>query len=182
MYSIHKSVDIDFAHQVRGHSGACVGVHGHTWKFEVGLAAATLDAEGFVTDFGELKRQVLLPCHQLLDHSLAVGPATWAEGEAALEMLGTTLLSARLEVHGPDAALTTSGGGATDDLAGARNVFPGGMKVAVFPFDPTSERLAAWLWRLADARLADERVRVVWARVYETLHPVAAVAEYRPDS
>jgi hypothetical protein len=48
----------------------------------------------------------------------------------------------------------------------------------VFPFSPTSERFASWLCELAAARLDDERVRVRLGRIYETLHPVEAVAEY----
>jgi len=52
------------------------------------------------------------------------------------------------------------------------------LKVCVFPFSPTSERLAAWLFGLARSELADGRVRVDFARVYETLHPVESVAEY----
>ena len=67
-----------------------------------------------------------------------------------------------------------------EPLAGARNEHPGGMKVAVFPFPPTSERLAAWLYELARSRLEDDRVRVRLTRVYETMHPVHSVAEYCP--
>ncbi|MCZ7684612.1 MAG: 6-carboxytetrahydropterin synthase [Sandaracinaceae bacterium] len=52
--------------------------------------------------------------------------------------------------------------------------------MSVFPFAPTSERLAEWLYALAKERLADERVRVVSTRVYETLHPVESIAEYVP--
>lgn len=65
-------------------------------------------------------------------------------------------------------------------LAGARNEFPGDIKVSVFPFAPTSERLAEWLFHLADEKLGDERVRVLSTRVYETLHPVESIAEYVP--
>ena len=70
--------------------------------------------------------------------------------------------------------------GITDTLAlfGAHTRFPGGMKIAVFPFSPTSERLAEWLWGLANEKLADARVHVPWVRVYETLHPVESVAEF----
>jgi 6-pyruvoyltetrahydropterin/6-carboxytetrahydropterin synthase len=46
--------------------------------------------------------------------------------------------------------------------------------------NPTSERLAEWLYGLARASLQDERVRVAYARVYETLHPVHAIAEFHP--
>ncbi|MFW6023956.1 MAG: hypothetical protein ACOC9O_04340, partial [Myxococcota bacterium] len=65
-------------------------------------------------------------------------------------------------------------------LAGAETRYPGGLKVAVFPFSPTSERLAEWLYGLAASRLEDDRVRVAYGRIYETLHPVESVAEYRP--
>jgi hypothetical protein len=65
-------------------------------------------------------------------------------------------------------------------LPGGRNEFPGGMKVVVFDFSPTSERLARWLYDLAAERLEDGRVSVEFARIYETLHPVESVAEYRP--
>lgn len=175
MYQIHRSIDVSFAHHVRGHAGACINVHGHTWKLEVGLAAETLDREGFVVDFGLLKERVLQPCHALLDHALAIGAATYEETEPALEALGQRLVASRAFVHGeafasPEPPLT---------LGGASLRYPGGMKVCVFPFAPTSERLAEWLHGLAEAELADDRVRVTFARVYETLHPVESVAEFR---
>ena len=66
------------------------------------------------------------------------------------------------------------------ELAGARNEKPGGIKVTVFPFDPTSERLAQWFYEVAHERIADRRVRVARTLVYETLHPVEMIAEYVP--
>ena len=48
MYKIIKSIDIDFAHHIRGHQGACINIHGHTWKFEVGVQAKELNEDGFV--------------------------------------------------------------------------------------------------------------------------------------
>jgi 6-pyruvoyl tetrahydropterin synthase/QueD family protein len=176
MYRIRKSIDIDFAHHIRGHGGPCIHVHGHTWKFEVDLSAEELDEDGFVVDFKALKRGVLEPCHALLDHALAVGEATYAENEAALAALGHGLLASREARHGR----RDTSDQRTIALAGAVNRWPGGMKVAVFPFSPTSERLARWLYDAAVEALADERVRVDAARVYETLHPVQSVAEYAP--
>jgi 6-pyruvoyl tetrahydropterin synthase/QueD family protein len=175
VYRIHRSIDISFAHHVRGHQGACINIHGHTWKFEVGLEADALDAEGFVVDFGVLKRRVLEPCHRLLDHSLAVGADTYRDVAEALTPLGERLLASREAVHGAPLPHETPG----LHLGSAELRYPGGMKVAVFPFSPTSERLAEWLFRLAERELADERVRVGFARVYETLHPVESVAEFQ---
>lgn len=171
MYVIHRSIDVDFAHHVRGHAGGCINIHGHTWKFEVGLSAESLDARGFVVDFGELSRHVLRPIHDLLDHSLAIGEDTYREVADSLSTVGRGLLASREEAQ-PQAKAV--------QLGGAESRFPGGMKVAVFAFAPTSERLAAWLYNVAEGALADDRVRVAYARIYETLHPVESVAEYRP--
>jgi 6-pyruvoyltetrahydropterin/6-carboxytetrahydropterin synthase len=171
MYRLLKSIDVSFAHHVRGHAGACINVHGHTWKLEVALEADTLDDTGFIVDFAVLRERVLQPCHRLLDHALAVGEATYRDVEPALVELGRGLLASRGEPGAPTPGLEAP-------LAGARNLYPGGMKVAVFPFAPTSERLAHWLFDVAQHALADGRVRVHLARVYETLHPVESVAEY----
>lgn len=172
MYLIHRSIDIDFSHHVRGHVGGCINVHGHTWKFEVCVAAKQLDDQGFVIDFGELERRVLLPCHDLLDHGFAIGEDTYQESQTALAALGQALLSSRDQETRPSKPVR---------LAGAENRFPGGMKVAVFPFAPTSERLAGWLYKLADSELSSDRVSIAYVRIYETLHPVESVAEYRPN-
>jgi 6-pyruvoyl tetrahydropterin synthase/QueD family protein len=172
MYRIRKSIDIDFSHHVHGHMGACINVHGHTWKFEVGLEASELTPEGFVVDFKHLKNAVLEPCSELLDHGLAVGEVTYQQIEGDLAELGKKLLATRpTELDDPRPV---------NEFNGALNRYPGGMKVAVFPFNPTSERLAEWLWRLADGALNDGRVSVSYGRVYETLHPVQSVAEYTP--
>jgi 6-pyruvoyl-tetrahydropterin synthase len=172
MFRVRKSIDIDFAHHVRGHLGPCINLHGHTWKFEVEVEARELDEQGFVIDFGALKRGVLTPCHALLDHALAIGRDTFAEIEGELAETGRKLLASRGPVECEEAPR------AEVELGGARGVYPGGMKLAVFPFSPTSERFAQWLFELAASRLDNERVRVRLGRIYETLHPVEAVAEY----
>ena len=175
MYRVTTGIHIHFAHHVRGHDGPCISVHGHTWMFRVTLASSTLDAQGFVVDFDRLHQDVLDPCHRLLDHSLALGQRSWEENRAALEQLGTCLVESRRETLGhlgkPQTALE-------GELGGAHNERPGGIKVAVFPFTPTSERLAEWLYNVTHTRLCDERVHVASAHVIETLHPTEAVAEY----
>jgi 6-pyruvoyl tetrahydropterin synthase/QueD family protein len=174
MYRVVKSVDVSFAHHIRGHQGACINIHGHTWKLEVVVGAETLTPEGFVVDFSDLKKKVLEPAHALLDHALAIGETTWSEIAGELETMGVSLLSSREAVHGSAGAHPR----VTTRLGGAENRYPGGLKIAVFPFAPTSERLAEWLYGAAKEALADERVSVVLARVYETLHPVHSIAEY----
>lgn len=175
MYRIESGIFIHFSHHLRGHSGACISVHGHTWKFVLRLGAPELDSQGFVLDFDLVRRRVFTPCCQLLDHSLAVGEATFAENQPVLEALGQKLTTTRGETLGHRGELPATLAG---NLCGARNELPGGIKVAVFPFSPTSERLAEWLHRVATVEFADLPVAVITARVYESLHPVDMFAEY----
>lgn len=177
MYKITTGIHIHFAHHIRGHAGPCVSIHGHTWKFDVSLVATELDAQGFVIDFDLLHERVLVPCHQLLDHALALGEKSYAENRDTLAQLGTAFVETRRETLGH---LGTPQVMLSDSLGGARNERPGGIKLAVFPFSPTSERLARWLYDVADSTLSDERVKIAGAAIYETLLPTEAVAEYIP--
>jgi 6-pyruvoyl-tetrahydropterin synthase len=178
MYRVTTAVHVHFSHHVRGHSGPCISLHGHTWRFELTLESSTLDAEGFVVDFDRVHEQVLEPCHRLLDHSLALGQASYSENEALLAAIGRNLVASRQETlgHLGEPPFHLEG-----ELAGAKNVLPGGIKIALFPFIPTSERLAEWFFAVATARLGDPRLRVASARVFESLHPVDMFAEYVPE-
>ena len=177
MYKITTGVHIHFAHHIRGHAGPCVSVHGHTWRFDVTLGSTELDAQGFVVDFDVLSERVLTPCHRLLDHSLALGEQSFLENRDVLARLGESLVATRQETLGD---LGQPQVGLSGQLGAARNERPGGIKLAVFPFSPTSERLARWLFDVAELSLADARVRVASTRIYETLHPTEAIAEYEP--
>ena len=175
MYRASLGIHLHFSHHVRGHEGPCISLHGHTWKLEVVLEANELDAQGFVVDFDRVHAEVLMPCFRLLDHSLAIGEATWAETKQHFEPLGVALVASRKETIG---GLGCRPDGLDVPLGGARNEWPGGIKMAVFPFTPTSERLAAWLHEVTSSHFADARVRVGVARIWETLHPAETFAEY----
>lgn len=203
MYKVKKSIDIDFAHHVHGHSGPCINIHGHTWKFELELAAGDLDNEGFVVDFKWLKHHLLEPVHSMLDHGFAIKMETFDEMKYALYHVHRAMRDTRLDVHGcsleyngrwlfrhkiekdefgqlvgptPPTALPLN------TLGGAYDVDLAGLKVIVFPVAPTSERLAEWLHDIARSALKSagkDQVTVVSASVYETLHPVESVATYQ---
>lgn len=179
MYTVTTGIHIHFGHHVRGHLGPCISLHGHTWLFQVTLQSRELDHQGFVVDFDELYEQVLTPCHLLLDHSLAVGQATYDEIHEPLSLVGQKLVASRNELHGHAGEIQP---GLDGELCGATNQRPGGIKLCVFPFTPTSERLAEWLHRTTSERMANERVRVSNARVYETLHPIESYADFTPKS
>jgi 6-pyruvoyl-tetrahydropterin synthase len=185
MYSVTKSIYIDFAHHVRGHLGACVNLHGHTWAFQATIVAHALDNQGFVVDFSDLKSKCLQPVHDLLDHSLALGDESYEEVKEAIIHVGSAFNNSRQKVHGEKgfAAIPPRyykmPGERISKLNGAFNIFPGGMKIAIFPFTPTSERLAEWFHGVCQNEIAAPLRWTEEVRVYETLHPVEAYASYK---
>jgi 6-pyruvoyl-tetrahydropterin synthase len=177
MYRVTTAIHVHFSHHVRGHAGPCISMHGHTWKFELTLEAAELDPQGFVLDFDLVHDRLLVPTHRLLDHSFAIGRQSYAETKDSLAQLGQGLVASRRETLGDlgETPFCLDG-----ELHGARNHLPGGIKVTVFAFTPTSERLAQWFFEAAQSLLGDHRVRIASTRVYESLHPVPTFAEFFP--
>ncbi|MDR2512570.1 MAG: 6-carboxytetrahydropterin synthase [Puniceicoccales bacterium] len=56
MFTCSKTyADIPFAHRQHKHPGHCAFIHGHNWVFTFTFGCRTLDGNGFVVDFGELK-------------------------------------------------------------------------------------------------------------------------------
>lgn len=66
-WRIRKAFTFDAAHQLNGLDPAhkCGRLHGHTYQVEIILAAETLDAAGFVYDFGDLS-----PLKRMIDAEL----------------------------------------------------------------------------------------------------------------
>jgi 6-pyruvoyl-tetrahydropterin synthase len=185
MYKITKGIHVHFGHVVQGHSGLCLGPHGHTWLFEVTLGADALDKEGFVCDFSSLKKSVLSPVEKALDHSFAMGSQLYSEVQTHLHHMGDILLNTRADVHGVGLANEHQARNEAlvkgIDLDDLDIFFLGGVKCCVFNFTPTSERLAKWLFDIADGHYRGHKhIRVINARVYETLQPVASYCEYSP--
>jgi 6-pyruvoyl-tetrahydropterin synthase len=179
MYRVAKSIDVDFAHHIAGHDGACINIHGHTWKFWCQLESSGLDEYGFVADFKNLKTKVLKPVHDLLDHSLAIGDELYEQVHTDLSVIGHAMLKTRKQIKGshyvpmPDFS--------DRELCGARLHEKANIRVVTFPFPPTSERIARWFHKLACEQMQHGHVRVHSVRVYETLHPVGSYAEYEED-
>lgn len=63
---IYKSVTISTGHRVVGHLGKCKNLHGHNYLIEVTLRAIELSDEGFVVDYGEIKRLIMRWDHKML--------------------------------------------------------------------------------------------------------------------
>jgi 6-pyruvoyltetrahydropterin/6-carboxytetrahydropterin synthase len=59
----------DAAHRILGHSGKCAYLHGHTYRLEVTVSAARLDALGMVMDFDDLRALVKKAVVDRWDHA-----------------------------------------------------------------------------------------------------------------
>lgn len=55
MYTITKEFVVEYAHRLKDHKGACRNIHGHSGRVIVTLGSETLNAEGMILDFSELK-------------------------------------------------------------------------------------------------------------------------------
>lgn len=67
MYEIRKRIEISAAHRlVLDYESKCGDLHGHNWVIDLLLRSESLDANGMVMDFTEIKRRIV----DLLDHKV----------------------------------------------------------------------------------------------------------------
>lgn len=69
MYLVRIETTFDSGHRLLDYEGKCAFPHGHTYRAEVFLESATLDFQGLVFDFTELKRRVKSWIDDNWDHS-----------------------------------------------------------------------------------------------------------------
>ena len=72
MYTLTLSGKFSAAHRLMKHSGKCVNLHGHTWKYEIELLTDEhqVGRDGILVDFGYLKR-----IGEKLDHATLLNRA-----------------------------------------------------------------------------------------------------------
>ena len=65
IYCISKQMEVAGSHQLTlSYESKCTRLHGHNWLITVYLASTTLNADGMVADFTQIKKAV----HGYLDH------------------------------------------------------------------------------------------------------------------
>lgn len=62
-----------YGHRLHGYAGRCARIHGHNGVVTVRVEANSLDAQGFVADFYEIRAAVSAVVDGL-DHALILGP------------------------------------------------------------------------------------------------------------
>ena len=55
MFEVSVTMEFAAAHRLNEYTGECSNIHGHTWKVETGIASPSLNEDGMVIDFRDLK-------------------------------------------------------------------------------------------------------------------------------
>jgi 6-pyruvoyltetrahydropterin/6-carboxytetrahydropterin synthase len=147
--TVTRHQDIDAGHRVVGHEGACVRLHGHTYRIYFTCSAPELDPLGRVIDFGVIKSRL---CEWLLknwDHRFLM----WEE-DPWRDII--------LEVdEGPS---KTVPGGRIIGFLEADD-----FGIVLLPYNPTAENLARYLLEIVGSeQLAGTGVHLDAVRVDET--------------
>jgi 6-pyruvoyltetrahydropterin/6-carboxytetrahydropterin synthase len=69
MYIITKEVYFCYGHRLMNHQGKCRNLHGHSVKAAISIKAETLNEQGMVCDFSDVKACVEGFIDQVLDHN-----------------------------------------------------------------------------------------------------------------
>lgn len=164
MYTIRKKFKFEAAHQLASSfSDLChENLHGHSYVLEVFLQGKTLNKDGMLMDFGELKH-LTSPLLEQFDHALMLPSSFRTDADTLVSNdLGTNLL-----------------------IQNRRQLFDAAKKTTKHFFEwegnPTAESMAKYFFdKINDAVeiATDKRVTVAKVRVHET---ETGWAEYTPD-
>ena len=59
MYEVRKRIEISAAHRlILDYESKCTNLHGHNWIIDVFLRSETLNKNGMIMDFTEIKRKI----------------------------------------------------------------------------------------------------------------------------
>lgn len=70
MYQIARELQFCYGHRLLDHQGKCRHLHGHNGKAIITLQADSLDPQGMLVDFAEIKEKVQRWIDENLDHNM----------------------------------------------------------------------------------------------------------------
>jgi 6-pyruvoyltetrahydropterin/6-carboxytetrahydropterin synthase len=82
-HSITKAIEFCYGHRLLGHDGKCRYLHGHNGRLEVEVQDDSLDDQGMVMDFADLRDTIAGWIDANIDHRMVL----W-EGDPAATVLG----------------------------------------------------------------------------------------------
>lgn len=69
-WTVSKSVHFCYGHRLLRHPGKCRHLHGHSARLVAHVQASSLDRQGMVVDFGDLKEVLEAFIKEKLDHNM----------------------------------------------------------------------------------------------------------------
>ncbi len=114
MYRLGVTARFASAHFLRGYRGSCEAMHGHNYRVEARVEAASLDEVGLGIDFRELKR-LLGEVVAGLDHRLLNDLPAFAEQNPSSELIARHVYQELAPKLPPDARLVEVRVWETDD-------------------------------------------------------------------
>lgn len=162
-YYASKSIEFDAGHRVPDHDSKCKNPHGHRYKVELIIGAESLISAGSMTgmvlDFGFMKQILTEKVHDVFDHGFIV-----YEGDHELRDAFNIQ-----EVPEVSPAFT-----------------PHGWKIIVFPYVPTAENIAKWIYEEVQMYFTQRgnefepyRIWIEVVVVHETPNSMAMYKEYQ---
>jgi len=71
-FSVSREMTFCYGHRLLEHGGKCACLHGHNGRLILTLHAETLDKQGMVRDFGELKDKIDGWIQREIDHKMVL--------------------------------------------------------------------------------------------------------------
>lgn len=154
-YRVSKEIEFDAGHRVPNHASKCRNPHGHRYRVRVTIAGELVTTpgasdEGMLADFGDLKGLLTQYVHDPLDHGFIVH-----------EQDIVTLYSLGEADYNEDTQEFRR-----IDQSVAQNRFD--WKVIVFPYIPTAENLARWIWEQLKKPVGEIGFDLSLVEVWET--------------
>lgn len=159
---IEKEIEFDAAHRVPNHKSKCRSPHGHRYRVVASLEGEVNRTsghpeEGMLKDFSFVKELLTVRVHDVLDH----GSIAYEDDLTYLRALGEL----------------NNDGMLVDHEMNETNRF--GWKVIVFPYIPTAENIARWVFEQIAVDVEDTGYKLSAVEIYET--PTSRACYFRHD-
>ncbi len=73
MFTVSRDFTFCYGHRLLDYNGKCAHPHGHNGTARIVLAGESLNDQGMVLDFGDLKRTIGVWIEENLDHRMVLG-------------------------------------------------------------------------------------------------------------
>lgn len=70
MYIVEKQIAFEAGHRLMDYDGPCANPHGHNYVVRIGIEGETLNKQGMVVDFSDIKQSAKTFIKNTIDHAM----------------------------------------------------------------------------------------------------------------